>query len=349
MRFLHIDGRAIAGCAAFAAVLSPLAARAQADVAAFYKGKTVEMIVGYAAGSSNDIAARAVARSIGRHLPGNPTVITRNMPGGGSFVAANYVYNVAPKDGTVLGLMAPTLPIDEKLGTPGVKYVASKFNWIGRETTSVGVTMTWMTSKTKTIEDAFVNVVNLAATGAGSTTAIYPNVLNNLAGTKFKLIMGYVGSNEALLAMERGEAEAHSTAWEQVTSQHPDWVRDRKINILVQYSLAKHPDLKDVPLAIDLVKTDEQKRIMRAVVAAADVGKSVLTSPGVPAERVAALRAAFDATIKDPEFIADFKASRIEIIPMGGAELQKVVEELGALPPDIVEKVRGVYEMPGVK
>ncbi len=324
-------------------------ALAQADAGGFYKGKTIEMVVGYAAGSSNDIAARSLARSIGKHLPGNPTVITRNMPGGGSFVAANYIYNVAPKDGTVLGLMAPTLPIDEKLGTGGVKYVASKFNWIGRETTSVGVSFSWFTSPTKTIEDAMTRVTPLAATGAGSTTAIYPNVLNNLVGTKFKLIMGYVGSNEAMLAMERGETEAHSTAWEQVTSQHPDWVSDKKINILVQYALAKHPALPDVPLAVDLVKSEEDRRIMRAVVAAADVGKSVLTAPGVPADRVAALRAAFDETIRDPEFIKDFEASRIEIIPMQGAELQKVVEELGALPPDLVEKVRKVYEMPGVK
>ncbi len=334
------------------AALSPIAAtaaHAQADVATFYKGKTIEMIVGYAAGSSNDIAARALARNIGKHLPGNPTVITRNMPGGGSFVAANYVYNIAPKDGTTLGLMAPTLPIDEKLGTTGVKYASAKFNWLGRETTSVGATITMATSKIKTIADAMTNVVTLAATGAGSTTAIYPNVLNNLVGTKFKLVMGYVGSNEALLALERGEAEAHSTAWEQVTSQHPDWLRDKKINVLVQYALAKHPDLPDVPLATDLVKNDDDRRIMRAVVAAADVGKSVLTTPGVPADRVAALRAAFDATINDPDFISDFNASRIAIIPMGGAELQKVVEELGDLPPDLVDKVRKVYLMPDAK
>ncbi len=346
LSFSGVGGRALPALLfSFASV----PAFAQADVAAFYKGKTVEMVVGYAAGSSNDIAARAVARTIGKYLPGNPTVITRNMPGGGSFIAANYVYNIAPKDGTVIGLMAPTLPIDEKLGTQGVKYVASKFNWIGRETTSVGVTFSWMTSKVKTVADAMAREISLAGTGAGSTTAIYPNVLNNLAGTKFKIIMGYAGSNEAMLAVERGEMEAHSTAWEQVMSQHPDWVRDKKINLLVQYALAKHPALPDVPLAVDLMKTDEDKRIMRAVVAAADVGKSILAGPGVPPARVAALRAAFNEAVKDPDFIKDFESSRIEVIPMGGAELQGVVEELGALPPDLVEKVRKVYEMPGAK
>ena len=304
-------------------------AAAQTEVASFYKGKTLEMIVGYAPGSSNDIAARALARTIGKYLPGNPNVITRNMPGGGSFVAANYIFNVAPKDGTVLGLMAPTIAIDEKLGSDGVKFKTAQFNWIGRETTSVGATIVNSTTKINTIEDARSIEVTMAATGAGSTTAIYPNLLNNMVGLKFKIVMGYVGSNEALLAMERGEVDGHSTAWEQVTSQHPD--------------------LQNVPLATDLVKTEREKRVMSAVVAAADVGKSILTSPGVPAERVAALRAAFDQAVKDPDFVSDFQSSRIEVIPMKGVDLQKMIEDLGALPSDLVEDVRKVYVMPGAK
>ncbi len=339
----------LASTLVLALIFAATGARAQSDVGAFYKGKTIEVVVGYAAGSSNDIAGRALARVIGKHLPGNPTVITRNMPGGGSLVAANYVYNIAPKDGTTVGLMAPTLPIDETLGTQGVKYSAAKFNWIGRETTSVGVTFAWNTAKVKTIQDAFTNELTLAATGSGSTTAIYPNVLKNLVGVKFKLVLGYTGSNEAMLAVERGEAEGHSTAWEEVVSQHPDWVRDKKINLLVQYALAKHPNLPDVPLAVDLAKTDEDRRVMRAVVAAADVGKSILAPPGVPAERVAALRQAFDASVKDPDFIADFQSTRIEVIPLGGAELQAMVGELGALPSDLIDRVKSVYAIPGAK
>ena len=324
-------------------------AAAQTEVASFYKGKTLEMIVGYAPGSSNDIAARALARTNGKYLPGTPNVITRNMPGGGSFVAANYIFNVAPKDGTVLGLMAPTIAIDEKLGSDGVKFKTAQFNWIGRETTSVGATIVNSTTKINTIEDARSIEVTMAATGAGSTTAIYPNLLTNMVGLKFKIVMGYVGSNEALLAMERGEVDGHSTAWEQVTSQHPDWLRDKKVRVLVQYALAKHPDLQNVPLATDLVKTEREKRVMSAVVAAADVGKSILTSPGVPAERVAALRAAFDQAVKDPDFVSDFQSSRIEVIPMKGVDLQKMIEDLGALPSDLVEDVRKVYVMPGAK
>lgn len=324
-----------------------LAASNQNDAASFYKGKTLEMIVGYAAGSSNDIAAREVAKYLPRHLPGEPTVVTRNMPGGGSFTAGNYIYNIAPKDGTVLGLLAPTIGIDAKLGTPGVKFDASKFIWIGRETTSVGVTMVWHTSPVQTIADAFTHEVTMAATGAGSTTAVYPNVLNHVLGTKFKLIMGYQGSNEALLAMQRGEAEGHSVAFEQVTSQHPDWLKDGTIRIIVQYALARHPALPDVPTVLDIAKTNEQKAVLRAVVSASDVGKSILTTPGVPAARVAALRAAFDATMKDPDFVSDMKTAGIDAIPMSGSGVQKMVGELGDMSPALTAAVKKVYVMPG--
>ena len=320
---------------------------AQSDVASFYKGKTLDMIVGYAAGSSNDIAAREVAKYLPKYLPGSPNMVTRNMPGAGSFSAGNYIYNIAPKDGTVFGLLAPTIAIDEKMGTPGVKFSTSKFIWIGRETTSVGVTMVWHTSPVQTIADAFTHQVTMAATGAGSTTAVYPNVLNNVLGTKFKLIMGYQGSNEALLAMQRGEAEGHSVAFEQVTSQHPEWLTDGSIRIIVQYALTRHPSLPNVPTALDIAKTDEQKAILRAVVSASDVGKSILTTPDVPPERVTALRAAFDAAMKDPDFLADMKTARIDVIPMSGGDLQKMVGELGDMSPELTAAVKKVYVMPG--
>jgi tripartite-type tricarboxylate transporter receptor subunit TctC len=320
---------------------------AQSDVASFYKGKTLEMIVGFPAGAANDLAAREVAKYLPRHLPGAPTIVTRNIPGGGSFVAGNYIYNIAPKDGSVLGLLSPTIAIDEKIGTPGIKFVTSKFNWIGRETPSVVVTMVWHTSKVQTIADAFTAEVTMAATGAGSPTAIYPNLLNNVLGTKFKLIMGYTGSNEAMLAMERGEAEGHSVAFEQVLSQHSDWLADGRIRIIVQYALARHPALPDVPTVLDIAKTDEQRAILRAVVSSSDVGKSILTTPDVPAERVAALRTAFDATVKDPDFIAGMNAIGTDVIPMSGADLQKMVEELGDMSPALTAAVKKVYVLPG--
>lgn len=320
---------------------------AQRDVASFYKGKTLEMIVGFPAGVFNDLAAREVAKYLPRYLPGAPMIVTRNMPAGGSFAAGNYIYNIAPKDGTVLGLLAPTIAIDEKIGTPGVKFVASKFNWIGRVTTQVGVTMVWHTSKVQTIADALNTEVTMAATGAGSPTAIWPNVLNNVLGTKFKLVMGYGGSNEAMLAMERGEVEGHSVSFEQLMSQHPNWLADGKIKIIVQYALTRDSALPDVPTALDIGKTDRQRDILRAVVSASDVGKSILTTPDVAAERVAALRAAFDATMKDPNFITDMKALHSTIIPMSGGDLQKMIGELGDMSPSLTAAVKKAEVLPG--
>jgi tripartite-type tricarboxylate transporter receptor subunit TctC len=315
----------------------------------FYKSKTIEMTVGYAAGSSNDIAGRVVAKYLPKYLAGTPVVITRNMPGGGSFVAANYIYNVAPKDGTILGLLAPTVAIDEKLGTSGVKFVTSKFNWIGRVTTSIGVSMVWAGRGINSINDAFTKESSMAATGAGSTTAIYPNVLNNILGTKFRLIMGYNGSNEAMLAMERGEADGHSVAWEQVTSQHLDWFKDKKILVLVQYGLKRHPDLPDVPTAVELAKTPEQAKILSAVVSASDVGKSIITAPDVPQDRVTLLRRAFDQVVRDPDYLTEMRMQRIEPIPLNGEDLQKIIVDLGNMSPDLVAAVKKVYIMPGAQ
>lgn len=323
-----------------------LSAFAQADV---YKGKTIEMTIGYAAGSSNDIAGRVVAKYLPKYIAGTPVIISRNMPGGGSFMAGNYIYNVAPKDGTILGLLAPTIAIDEKLGTQGVKFEASKFNWISRVTTSTGVSMVWVGRGINSMNDAFVKESSMAATGAGSTTAIYPNVLNNILGKKFRLIMGYNGSNEAMLTMERGEADGHSVAWEQVTSQHMDWFKSKKIIVLVQYGLKRHPDLPNVLTAVELAKTPEQAKILTVVVSASDVGKSIITAPGVPQERVTILRRAFDQVMKDQDYLAEMCAQRIEPIPMTGEELQKIIGDLGNMTPELVEAVKKVYIMPGTQ
>ena len=312
-------------------------------VDAFYAGKTVELIVGYPPGGSNDVYGRAVARHIGRHIPGSPQVVFRNMPGAGSILAANHIYNVAPKDGTVLGLLAATNVLDERLGAPGVKFETAKFSWIGRVSSSVNVTAMWSMSKIKTINDAMTTEASLGATGTGSTVYVYPNVLNRVLGAKFKLVMGYGGSNEAMLAMERGEVEGHSTSWEAYKSAHPDWIKDKKINVVVQYGLNRHPDLPDVPTCVEIAKTDEQKQILRAVVNATEIGKAILSSPGLPAERAAALRKAFMDMTKDQEFVAELEKMRVELTPMDGAKLQELVQEVGNLTPDLVQKIKAVY------
>ena len=328
------------GAALFLCAVAPAMAQ---GVEQFYAGKTIELIVGYPPGGSNDVYGRAVARFIGRHIPGAPQVMFRNMPGAGSILAANHIYNVAPKDGTVLGLLAATNTIDEKLGAPGVKFETAKFTWVGRISSAVNVTAMWKTSAIKTIDDAFRMESALGATGTGSTVFVYPNVLNRVLGAKFKLVMGYGGSNEAMLAMERGEIEGHSTSWEAYKSAHPDWIRDKKINVVVQYGLSRHPDLPDVPTCVELAKTDEEKQILRAVVNATEIGKAILSSPGIPADRALALRKAFMEMTQDAEFIAELEKMRVELTPMSGAKLQELVQEVGNLTPDLVQKIKVVY------
>ena len=253
------------------------------------------------------------------------------------------MYAVAAKDGTFIGIGAPTLAIDEKLGTSGVRYKTGEMNWIGRVNSLINIVMTWKTSAVKTIADAQQKEVTLAGTGAGSTVSIYPNVLNHVIGTKFKLVMGYKGSNEAMLAMERGETEGHSTAWEAVKTAHPEWIADKDINVLVQIALKRHPDLPDVPTAVELARNDEEKQILSAVSNATEVGTSVFAAPGVPADRVAALRKAFDDTMADPDYRADLEKVRLGFAPMTGAEVATLVRQVSDLPADLTQKVKAVY------
>ena len=310
----------------------------------FYKGKVLDLVIGYPPGGSNDVYARLLANHLGKHVPGNPTVIPHNMPGAGSFLAANHMAAVAPKDGTSIAIGAPTLAIDEKLGTSGVRYKTAQFAWIGRISPLINIVMVWKTSPVKTIEDAQKREVTLAGTGAGSTVSIYPTVMNNMFGTKFKLIMGYKGSNEAMLALERGEVEGHSTAWEALKTAHPSWVPDKDVILPVQFALKRNKELPDVPTALEFARTPEEKRVLEAILNATEVGTSFFTTPGVPADRVEALRRAFDATMEDPEFKADVDKVRVSLEPMKGEELQKLVSDVSNLPADLTERVRAVYQ-----
>lgn len=313
----------------------------------FYKGKTIEFLIGYAPGGSNDAYSRLVSNHIGKHIPGNPTVVPRNMPGAGSFLAVNRIYSVAPKDGTVIGLGAPTMAIDEKLGNQGIRFKTSELNWIGRVDSLINIIMMWKTSPVKTIADAQKTESTLSSTGAGSTSSVYPAVMNNVLGTKFKLIMGYKGSNEAMLALERGEVEGHSTAWSAVKVAQPDWIRDKNINILVQFALKRHPELPDVPTAIEFGRDDEERQMLSAIMKASEIGTSFFTTPGLPADRLDALRRAFDATMKDPAFLAEAEKLRLTVGPMTGEQVQKLVAEVTDLSPPLTEKVRAAFAMPG--
>ena len=337
-----------AGAAFVLAAVSAGGAQAQAP-ADFYKGKTVEFLIGYATGGSNDTYARMIAQHMGKHIPGNPTVVVRNMPGAGSFLAVNQIFNASPKDGTVIGLGAPTLALDEKLGTQGVRFKTSELNWIGRVNALVNIVFMWKTSPIKSVADAQKNEATLGGTGAGSTVSIYPTVMNNVLGTKFKLVMGYKGSNEAMLALERGEVEGHSTAYEAVRSAKPSWLTDGSINIIAQLGLKRIKELPNVPTAIELARNDDERKVLTAIMSASEIGISFFTTPSTPKDRVETLRRAYDATMKDPAFVADVEKLKLGLDPMTGEEVQKLVADVGDVSPELLEKVRAAYPSPGKK
>lgn len=309
-------------------------------VAHFYKGKTIEIIVGFPPGAYNDVYSRLLASHMGKYIPGAPTFVVRNMPGAGSFLAVNHIYKNAPKDGTTIGLGSPTIALDEVLETDGVRYKARELGWIGRTNSNINILATWKNSLVKTVEQAKTSEVTLSGTGVGSTTSIYPIVMNNIVGTKFKMVMGYKGSNEGMLAMERGEAEGHSTSWTTFYGMHPNWFVDGSVNILVQFSLARHPQLKDVPAATEFAQTPEQKSILEAVLSATEIGYAFFTTPETPSGRLEILRNSFNLATRDPEFLAEAAKMTAEIQPVSGEQLEQLVRKLGSLSPVITEKIK---------
>jgi tripartite-type tricarboxylate transporter receptor subunit TctC len=308
---------------------------------ASFKGQTVHLYIGFAPGGTYDYFGRLVARHIGRHLPGNPTVIAEQMPGAGSFTAANFLYVRAPKDGTALGIVSQTMAIEEALGTPGVQYKAARFNWIGRATSVNEVSLTFHTSKTKTIRDAIAKETAMAGTGAGSPSETYLKLLNEVAGTKFKLVGPYPASNDAMLAMERGEVDGAFTSYATLKVSHQDWLRDNTINILVQYG-ERSGDLPDIPYAVDLATTDEDRQLMTFYVSSEQIGRAFLAPPETPADRIATLRKAYDETMRDPQLLAEIDQSHAEFSPLSGAKLQRLVAATADVPAAIVARIRSI-------
>jgi tripartite-type tricarboxylate transporter receptor subunit TctC len=315
----------------------------------FYGGKAIDLVIGYPPAGSNDTYARLLARHFGKHIPGRPTIVPKNTPGAGSFLALGQIYNAAPKDGTVIGIGAPTAPLDEKLGTPGVRFKTAEFNWIGRIDSLINIVFMWRTSPVKTIEDAQRIESTLSGTGVGSTVSVFPTVMNNVLGTKFKLIMGYRGSNEAQLAVERGEVEGHSTSWTAVKVAHPDWLPSKTITILVQFGLSRHRELSDVPTVVELARNDEERAVLRAVMNATEVGTAFFTTPGVPPDRVETLRRAFDATMADPDFIAEAAKLQMEIEPLTAAQIDGLLATAYSAPRPIVQQAADLLEPAGQK
>jgi tripartite-type tricarboxylate transporter receptor subunit TctC len=340
---MQASNRAIILAAAFAAIVGAAGQATAQTPEPFFKGKAIDLVIGYPPGGSNDTWGRMLARHLGKHIPGTPNIVPKNMPGAGSFVAVNHIFNVAPKDGTIIGIGAPTMALDEKLGTQGVRFKTAELNWLGRIDSLINIVFLWKTSPVKTVADAQKTESTLSGTGVGSTVSIYPTVMNNVLGTRFKLIMGYRGSNEAMLAVERGEVEGHSTSWTALKVAHPDWIRDKSVTLLVQFALKPHRDLPDLPTVVQLARNDEERQILGAIMNAAEVGTAFFTTPGVPADRLEVLRRAFDATMKDAEFLAETQRMKLGVDPVTGEELQKLVAEVSNLPPALLEKVRAAY------
>lgn len=311
---------------------------------AFYRGKTIFIYIGFAPGGSYDYFGRLLARHLGHHLPGNPNVVAASMPGAGSFTAANFLYSRAPRDGTALGIVSQTMAIEQALGTSGVQYQASRFNWIGRAASVDEVSFTFHTSKTKTIQDAMTNETVMASTGAGSPSESYLKLLNAVAGTKFKLVGPYPASNDAMLAMERGEVDGALTSYNTLQVSRRDWLRTGKINILVQYG-ERSPDLPNVPLAVELAKSDEDRALLSFYVSSEQMGRSFLAPPDLPPERVAMLRKAYDETMQDEEFLSEIKKSHTEFSPMSGDKVQRLVAETTKVSPAVVARIRTILDV----
>ena len=328
--------------ASMLAIACSSAASAQ-TVEAFYAGRTIDLVVGFPPGGGYDLFARPIARRLGRFLPGNPNLVIRYMPGAGSLVAANHAYSIAPKDGTVLAIISPTGPLEARLNPANVKFTASHFNWIGRIGPQAFVAMIWHTSPVRTIEQARTTEVAFGTTGVGSGTQTYPAVTNSVLGTRFKLVTGYKGSADALLAMERGEVQAHATGIELIKTSRPEWLATKKVHLFTQFTVTRHPIMPDVPAVVEFARNHEEAAVLKAVMSAAEIGRAVLTTPGVPVDRVAALRAAFEEMLKDQEFVAELRKSEMDVIPMPGAQIGKLVDELERLPPATIEKIRQAY------
>jgi tripartite-type tricarboxylate transporter receptor subunit TctC len=326
------------------AVVLALAANARADaVADFYRGRSITLTIGYSAGGGYDAYGRVLARHLSKHIPGRPSVIAQNMPGAGSLRAANFLYNVAPKDGTAIGHFSRGMAMEPLIGASATQFDARRFAWLGSGTDEVSICTTWHTSAVKTWNDMLTIPFTVGGEGSGSDPDIFSAVMRNAFGVKLKLVSGYPGSAEVALAIERGEVDGRcGWSWSSLKLLKPDWIANRKINIITQLALKKSPELPDVPLIFDFATSDRQRQILKLVLSRQSMARPFAAPPDLPADRKAALRTAFDQTLADPEFLAEARQRGLEVNPVSGAEIDRLVDELYRTAPDIVAEVRAI-------
>jgi tripartite-type tricarboxylate transporter receptor subunit TctC len=319
--------------------LSVLPAPAHAQsVEQFYAGKSISLVIGFAPGGGYDIYARLLARHMSDHIPGHPRILAQNMPGAGSLRAAQYVFSAAPKDGTAIGTFGRQMGITPLL-TPNANYDGTKFGWLGSITNEVSTCVAWHTAAVKTWDDMLVKPITFGGDGPGADPDVFANLYKNVFDAKIKLVSGYHGTTPIILAMERGEVDGLcGYSWSTIKSKNQQWLKDKKMNILVQAALKKDPELPDVPLVLDKAKTDEQRAILKLFLTSQETARPFTAPPGIPADRQEALAAAFDATMKDAEFLAEAKKLNLDINPLSGKEITGLMKELYATPKDIVAK-----------
>ncbi|MGE5539458.1 MAG: Bug family tripartite tricarboxylate transporter substrate binding protein [Gemmatimonas sp.] len=318
-------------------VFAPAPTSAQ-DAEAFYRGRTVDMVVGSDASTEYTRDARLLIAHMAKYIPGKPTIIVKNMPGASSIKAANYLYHIAPKDGSVMAIVNKGVPMYEATRLQGVDYKSAEYGWVGSMSKTNSVVVTWRASAVKTLEDAQRTEAKIGAIGLSGTMAGYPFLMNATLGTKFKVIAGYTGSAAVNLAMERGEVDGRGTySWDFFKSDNPNWRDDRKYNLLVQIGFEKEPDLPDIPLLTELARDEKQRAVFELISADSMIARPVIVPPKVPEERLSALRVAFDKAIQDADLRRDAEKMQATIAPVSGAQAEELVRRIVSVPPDVVE------------
>jgi len=320
------------------------------SVAQFYKGKTINIIVGSDVGGGYDLTARTVARHLARHIPGEPAIVVQNRPGAGSIIASNYVYEIAPKDGTVIGAVQRPIPFQILFGDTGVRFDVRKMQWIGSPTKELGVVVAWHTSPHMNFEDVFKIEMIVGGTGPTTDPELFPRAMNSILGTKFKVVGGYKGQAQMVLAMQREEVHGSGNwSFSDIEKGHPDWLAEKKVRLLLQLGLAKSPDpvLRDVPLILDVARNAEQRSIFQVLMGMKAMGRPFFIAPGVSKDRADAIRTAFMKTMNDPAFLAEAEKTLGLIDPLSGPEMQKIITDVHALPAEVIGKAREAVKAPG--
>lgn len=324
---------------AAALILALTRVAAANDVEDFYRGRTLTVLISYSVGGGYDLYARLLAHYLGRHIPGNPNVVPQNMPGAGGLRAANYLFSAAPKDGSMIGTFSRSIPTMPLVTPQDAHFDGRKFSWIGSMSSDTSLCLTGVKSKVKTFNDMLTMPVVMGGQFAAADSDIYAHLYKNIFGAKIKLVSGYPGTNDITLAMERGEVDGIcGLSWGTLKVAHPDWMKNKSVNLLVQAALKKDPELPSVPLALDLIDDPQKKQILYITFAPQQIGRPFAAPPGIPADRHAALSKAFDDTMKDPALLAEAAKEKMDIAPMTGGEVGELVDKLYAIPPDVIAK-----------